>query len=183
MSLELKNGWSVFILHGEQIWRAARAAFVSGRVPIQRGYCRLTLLVRSSFIQQVCRCGFSVFVKNIMALSSVGLYSAIQMEVKAATVQWLRSTSQLERFVLINAENEASKRTEHMEGFCFFCSSDKCSESVTKVTQVDCNFGGQHWNVKVCVSETQFQAFWLHCLSTLEELPHAYKLILTHKHR
>lgn len=183
MSLELKNGWSVCILHGEQIWRAARAAFVSGRVPIQRGCCRLTVLDRSSFIQQVCRREFSGFVKNIMALSSVGLYSAIQMQVKAATVQRPRSTPQLERFVLINAENEASKRTEtpeHMQGFFsffFFCSSDKCSESVTKVTRVDRNSGGQHWNVKVCVSEIQFQAFRFHRLGTFEELPHAYKLI------
>lgn len=89
-------------------------------MPIQRGCCRLTALVRSSFIQQVCRRGFSGFVKNIMALSSVGLYSAIQMDVKAATVQRPRSTSQLERFVLINAENEASKCTEtpeNMQGF------------------------------------------------------------------
>lgn len=61
--------------------------------------------------------------KNIMALSSVGLSSAIQMEVKAATVQRPRSTAQLERFALINAENEASKRTEtpeQMRGFSFF---------------------------------------------------------------
>lgn len=46
-----------------------------------------------------------------MALSSVGLYSAIQMEVKAATVQWLRPTpkpQRFETFTLINAENEAS---------------------------------------------------------------------------
>lgn len=87
-----------------------------------RGCCRLTVRVRSSFIQQVCRRGFSVFVKNIMALSSVGLYSAIQMEVKAAMVQRPRSTAQLERFALINAENEASKRAETPEqrrGFWF----------------------------------------------------------------
>lgn len=77
-------------------------------------------LVRSSFIQQVCRRGFSGFVKNIMALSSVGLYSAIQMHVKAATVQQPRSTSQLERSVLINAENEASKCTETPENMQVF---------------------------------------------------------------
>lgn len=64
---------------------------------------------------------FLVLSKILMALSSVGLYSAIQMEVKAVTVQRPRSTSQLERFVLINAENEAPKRTpEYMQGFFFF---------------------------------------------------------------
>lgn len=90
--------------------KRARAACVLGILLNQGGYCRLTALVRSSFIQQVCR-GFVFFVKNIMALSSVGLYSAIQMEDKAATVQWLRSTTKLQRFETfapINAENEAS---------------------------------------------------------------------------
>lgn len=58
--------------------------------------------------------------------------------------------------------------------------SDKCAESVTKVAQVDRNFGGQHWNVKVCVSQIQFQSFWLHLLSTFEELLHMNRLISTH---
>lgn len=100
-------------------WRAdrmaARAACVAS---IQRGCCRLTALVRSSFIQQVRRRGFCVFVKNVMALSSVGLCSAIQMEVKAATVQRLRSTQKLERLETsapINAESEAAGRAEAPE--------------------------------------------------------------------
>lgn len=46
-----------------------------------------------------------------MALSSAGLFSAIQMEVKAATVQWLLSTPKLQSFKTFapnNAKNKAS---------------------------------------------------------------------------
>lgn len=76
--------------------KKARAAFVLGLLLNQGGCCRL---VHSSVIQQVwCILGCFFFVKNISALSSVGLYSAIQMELKAATVQWLRSAAKLGRF-------------------------------------------------------------------------------------
>lgn len=53
-----------------------------------------------------------------MALNSVGLCSAIQMEVKAATVQQLRSTQKLERLETsapINAESEAAGRAKAPE--------------------------------------------------------------------
>lgn len=83
-------------------WRAdhkrAGAAFVLGLLLNQGGCCTL---VHSSVIQQVwCILGFFFFffVQNVSALSSAGLYSAIQMEAKAATVQWLRSAAKLGRF-------------------------------------------------------------------------------------
>lgn len=70
-----------------------RASVKSRR--ILQTHCARPFILYSTGVSW-CILGF--FVKNIMALSSVGLYSAIQMEVKAAAVQWLQSTPKLQQF-------------------------------------------------------------------------------------
>lgn len=103
-------------------WRAglkrSRAACVSAWASgnsrrILQTHCAPPFILYSTGVSG-CILGF--FVKNIMALSSVGLYFAIQIEVKAVEVQWLRSTPKLQQFKMlasISAEIEASNPLRH----------------------------------------------------------------------
>lgn len=142
-------------------WRAdlkrARAACVLGILLNQEGYYRPTALFCSSFIQQVCRGAFWIFffVKNNMALSSVGLYSAIQMEVKAATVQWLRSTPKFQRFQAFAPMLKTKHPTHQDAGAGAGLIWNKRSKWIPKVTKADCTLSGQDWKLKVCRRKIQ----------------------------